>query len=67
MGWVPYARARARAASGGDAVPNPGLAEGSRGLRAEPAANALRADAFTRVNTGKLAARLGRGPTEGEL
>jgi hypothetical protein len=36
-------------------------------LRSDPNANALMAGAYTRLNAGKLADRLGRGPTEGEL
>jgi hypothetical protein len=36
-------------------------------LRSDPTANALMAGAFTRINAGKLAERLGRAPTEGEL
>ena len=36
-------------------------------LRSDPNANALMAGAFTKLNAGKLADRLGRGPTEGEL
>ena len=36
-------------------------------LRIDPTANALMAGAFTKANAGKLADRLGRGPTEGEL
>ena len=36
-------------------------------LRSDPTANALMAGAFTKLNAGKLAERLGRGPTEGEL
>jgi len=36
-------------------------------LRSDPAANALMAGAFTRSNGDRLAERLGRAPSEGEL
>jgi hypothetical protein len=36
-------------------------------LRSDPTANSLMAGAFTKANAGKLAARLGRNPAEGEL
>ena len=36
-------------------------------LRSDPTANAVMAGAFTKANAGKLADRLGRKPTEGEL
>ena len=36
-------------------------------LRNDPTANATMAAAYTKSNAGKLAGRLGRNPTEGEL
>ena len=36
-------------------------------LRNDPTANAVMAGAYTKANAGKLAGRLGRSPTEGEL
>jgi hypothetical protein len=67
LGYGPYASAISRQASGDYAVSDPRMADAVMGLRSDPAANALMAGAFTKVNTGKLAARLGREPTEGEL
>jgi transglycosylase-like protein with SLT domain len=67
LGYGPYASAISRQASGDYVVSDPRMAGAVMGLRSDPAANALMAGAFTKVNTGKLAARLGRDPTEGEL
>jgi hypothetical protein len=67
LGYGPYASAISRQASGDYGVSDPRMADAIMGLRSDPAANALMAGAFTKVNTGKLAARLGRDPTEGEL
>jgi hypothetical protein len=43
------------------------MARAVMNLRSDPTANALMAGAFTNANSEKLAARLGRSPTEGEL
>jgi len=67
LGYGPYANAISRQSSGDYAISNPGMAQAVMNLRSDPTANALMAGAFTRLNAGKLADRLGRGPTEGEL
>ena len=59
---------RFRGSRPGDyAVTDPRMHDAVMNLRSDPTANALMAGAFTKANAGKLAARLGRGPTEGEL
>ncbi len=67
LGYAPYADAIARTPAGDYAVADPRMAGPVMNLRADPNANALMAGAFTKANAGKLAARLGRSPTEGEL
>jgi len=67
LGYGPYANAISRLPSGEYAVADPRLRTAIMNLRADPTANALMAGAFTRINAGKLADRLGRDPTEGEL
>lgn len=67
LGYAPYAHAIERTASGDYAVADPRMTKVVMKLRADPNANALMAAAFTKANAGKLAARLGRDPTEGEL
>src|SRR5689334_16970500 len=67
LGYTPYANAIVRLPSGEYAVGNPQMHTAVMNLRTDPTANALMAGAFTKANTGKLAARLGREPTEGEL
>jgi hypothetical protein len=67
LGYGPYANAIARQPSGDYAVADPGMTRAVMNLRSDANANALMAGAFTRINAGKLAERLGRGPTEGEL
>ena len=67
LGYGPYANAIARQPSGDYAVSDPRMADAIMNLRSDPTANALMAGAFTKANAGKLAARLGRDPTEGEL
>jgi hypothetical protein len=67
LGYGPYANAILRQSSGDYAISDPGMAQAVLNLRSDPTANALMAGAFTRLNAGKLADRLGRGPTEGEL
>ena len=67
LGYGPYANAIARLPSGEYAVSDPRMRNAIMNLRADPNANAVMAGAFTRVNAGKLASQLGRGPSEGEL
>ena len=67
LGYGPYANAITRQPSGDYAVADPSMTQAVMNLRSDPNANALMAGAFTKLNAGKLADRLGRGPTEGEL
>jgi hypothetical protein len=67
LGYGPYASAISRQASGEHVVSDPRMADAVMNLRSDPAANALMAGAFTKMNIAKLAGRLGRDPTEGEL
>ena len=67
LGYGPYANAITRQPSGDYGVSDPSMTQAVMNLRSDPNANALMAGAFTKLNTGKLAERLGRGPTEGEL
>jgi hypothetical protein len=67
LGYAPYAGAITRLPSGQYAVSDPRMHDAVMKLRLDPTANALMAGAFTRANAGRLAERLGRSPTEGEL
>jgi hypothetical protein len=67
LGYGPYANAITRQPSGEYAVSDPSMTRAVLNLRSDPNANALMAGAFTKLNADKLAERLGRGPTEGEL
>jgi hypothetical protein len=67
LGYAPYANAIARHPSGQYTVGDPRMYDRIMELRSDPNANALMAGAYTRANAGKLAERLGRAPTEGEL
>jgi hypothetical protein len=67
LGYAPYSNAIGRTPTGEYAIANPRMANAVMNLRNDPTANALMAGAFTNANAGKLAARLGRSPTEGEL
>jgi hypothetical protein len=67
LGYGPYASAISRQPTGDFAVGDPRMSEAVMKLRFDPTANALMAGAFTKLNAGKLAARLGRDATEGEL
>ena len=67
FGYGSYANAIVRRPSGDYAVSDPRMNDAIMNLRADPTANSLMAGAFTKANAGKLAARLGRTPTEGEL
>jgi hypothetical protein len=67
LGYGPYADAISRQPSGDYVVPDPRMSGAIMNLRSDPSANSLMAGAFTKANAGKLAARLGRSPAEGEL
>jgi hypothetical protein len=67
LGYAPYANAITRTASGDYMIADPKMTEAVMNLRSDPNASAIMAGAFTKANAGKLAARLGRSPTEGEL
>ena len=67
LGYAPYANAISRQPSGQYTVGDPRMYDRIMELRSDPNANALMAGAYTRANAGKLAERLGRTPTEGEL
>jgi hypothetical protein len=67
LGYGPYADAISRQPSGDYAVTEPRMASSIMKLRSDPTANALMAGAFTKTNAEKLAVRLGREATEGEL
>ncbi len=67
LGYGPYAKAISRQPLGDYAVSDPRLTDAILNLRSDPTANALMAGAFTKVNAAKLAGRLGRGASEGEL
>ncbi len=67
LGYGPYANSISRQPSGEYAVADPRMTASIMNLRMDPTANSLMAGAFTKVNAGKLADRLGREATEGEL
>lgn len=67
LGYGPYAAAITRMPTGEYAVTDPKMAKAVMNLRSDPNASALMAAAFTKTNGDKLATRLGRDPTEGEL
>jgi hypothetical protein len=67
LGYGRYADAIEKTSSGRYVVQDPDLRREILNLRSDPAANALMAGAFTKRNGEQLAARIGRGPTEGEL
>lgn len=67
LGYGPYAESIARQPSGDYAVTDPRMTGPVMNLRSDATANALMAGAFTKSNAEKLAGRLGRNPTEGEL
>jgi transglycosylase-like protein with SLT domain len=67
LGYGRYADTIVRTDSGRYAVSDPALRDQILKLRHDPTANALMAGAFTRNNAAKLADRLGRGASEGEL
>jgi hypothetical protein len=67
LGYGPYADAISRRPSGEYVVSEPRLHGAILSLRSDPSANAMMAGAFTRANAARLAGKLGRAPTEGEL
>jgi hypothetical protein len=67
FGYGPYSNLISRLPSGDYGVTDPRTADVVMKLRFDPTANALMAGAFTKSNAGKLAGRLGRDATEGEL
>ncbi|MCX7314117.1 MAG: transglycosylase SLT domain-containing protein [Alphaproteobacteria bacterium] len=67
FGYGPYANAITRQPSGEYAISDPRMTGAVMNLRSDATANALMAGAFTKSNGEKLAGRLGRNPTEGEL
>jgi hypothetical protein len=67
LGYGRYADAIEKTSSGRYVVQDAGLRREILNLRSDPTANALMAGAFTKRNGEQLAARIGRGPTEGEL
>lgn len=67
LGYGQYADAIEKAPSGSFTVADPAMRSRIMKLRQDPTANAVMAGAFTKNNAAKLATRLGRQPTEGEL
>jgi hypothetical protein len=67
LGYGRFANAIVQTSSGRFDVPNPGMRAQILALRADPAASAAMAGAFTRSNAALLTDRLGRPPTDGEL
>jgi hypothetical protein len=67
FGYGPYSNLISRQPSGDYGVTDPRTADAVMKLRFDPTANALMAGAFTKSNASKLAGRLGRDATEGEL
>ncbi len=67
LGYGQYADAIEKTPSGSFAVADPAMRSRIMKLRQDPTANAVMAGAFTRNNAARLATRLGRQPTEGEL
>ncbi|MGE3148228.1 MAG: transglycosylase SLT domain-containing protein [Pseudorhodoplanes sp.] len=67
LGYGAYANAIEKTASGHHVVRDPAMRRQILDLRSDATANALMAGAFTKTNAAKLAGRLGRQPTDGEL
>jgi len=67
FGYGDYANAITQTASGRYVVADPRLRGAIMQLRNDPTANSVMAGVFTRQNTSKLAARIGRDPSEGDL
>jgi hypothetical protein len=67
LGLGSYANAIVQAPDGSYAVPDAGARAAIMKLRSDPSVSATLAGAFTRSNAAKLAASIGRTPSEGEL
>lgn len=67
LGYGRYADAITKTASGQYQVSDPAMRQEILKLRNDPTANAVMAGAFTAANSGYLADKLGRQPSEGEL
>jgi Transglycosylase SLT domain len=67
LGLGDYSAAIMQGADGRYAVPDPAARTAIMRLRSDPSASAMVAGAFTRSNEARLAAALGRGPSQGEL
>jgi hypothetical protein len=67
FGYERYADAITRLPSGRYQVSDPAMRREVMALRNDPDANAAMAGAFTQKNAARLAARIGREPTDGEL
>ena len=67
LGLGNYAAAIVQGADGRYAVPDPAAHAAIMRLRSDPSASAMVAGAFTRSNEARLAAALGRAPSQGEL
>jgi hypothetical protein len=67
FGYGQYADAITQTAAGRYVVDDPRMRSTIMQLRNDPTANSLMAGVFTQQNTAKLAAQIGRDPSEGEL
>jgi len=67
LGYGRYADAIVQTPSGHFDVPDPGMRREILALRSDAAANAAMAGAFTNGNAARLADKLGRPATDGEL
>ncbi len=67
LGLAQYAAAIVQTPDGSYAVPDPAARAAIMKLRSDPAVSAKMAGVFTRSNEAKLAASIGRPPSEGEL
>jgi hypothetical protein len=67
FGYGEYANAITQTETGRYVVADPRMRGAIMQLRNDPTANSVMAGVFTRQNTSKLAARIGRDPSEGEV
>jgi transglycosylase-like protein with SLT domain len=67
LGYARYANAIVQSPSGRYDVSDPAMRKEIMALRDDPTANAAMAGAFTQQNAARLAERIGRTPSEGEL
>jgi hypothetical protein len=67
LGYGRYADAITRSPSGRYEVSDPAMRRQIFALRRDPTANAVMAGVFTQRNAARLAEKLGRAPSEGEL